>query len=104
VYILLALFQRLQGNFVLCEASPDRSCLLMPEVKGKEVLALVEFPQVLTGLLVCDREDTGDRLSDGVDFREFSSGSTSDLLHTKSQQLSFQLRQLLRQVILGLGL
>jgi len=77
---------------VLCEASPDRSCLLVPEVKGKVLFALVEFPKVLASLLVCNREDTGNGLSDSVDFCEFGSGSTSDLLHTERQQLPLQLR------------
>jgi hypothetical protein len=71
---------------------------LRSEVKGKLLLALVEFTDILTILLVRDSEDAGDRLAHGVAAGEISmqvssrtvecarsrqhrSGTTGNLLH-----------------------
>ena len=50
----------------LRQASPDRASLLRAEVKGEVLLVLVELAKVLPLLLICDRQNTGNRLADGV--------------------------------------
>lgn len=58
--------QRQHPSTHLSQPPPDRPRLLLAEVEGDVLLALVELAEVLARLLVHDGEYAGDGFADGV--------------------------------------
>jgi len=95
--LLLGSLERL---LVAGESLPHGPGLLVSQVQGLVLLALVELPQVLLLLLVHHDVDAGDGLPDDADLGELGGGSSGHLGHSQLGKFSLEVIQLLGQVFL----
>mgnify|MGYP007016337544 CR=1 FL=1 len=104
VHVLLVLALGDLLALVLGERAAQSAGLLLTEVKGLELLALVELTEVGALLLVHHSEHTGNVLADRVDAGDLARRATGNLLDTELKELELELLELGLQLLLGLVL
>mmetsp|Transcript_120313 Transcript_120313/g.236436 ORF Transcript_120313/g.236436 Transcript_120313/m.236436 type:complete len:149 (+) Transcript_120313:94-540(+) len=102
VSVLLGLLHGLLGNLLLGESSADSSGLLLSEVNRKELLTGELLSELTLGYLVCDGQNTSNRLSDGANLGKSGRGATGDLGDAQSLELALEVTKLGHKLTLGL--
>ena len=105
VGVLLLLLYGLLGSLVSCESSADSAGLLCPEIQGERAsLGCVMLAQLSLGVLVYDRESTGDVLAHRANASHpHSLAAARSLCYAQLGKLLLERLQLAYKLSLGLG-
>jgi len=103
VSLLLDGLGGLLGELGLGEGPADSAGLLLPDVLGRVLLALVQLADLLLLLLVVDGEDASDLLADALDLGELGGGAAGHLGDAEGGELTLELVEGLEELVLGLA-